>query len=1494
MALCGLDLLMFFHVRSLIILGHSDAQLVHVTNYICINLSFIPFSMEKCIMAILETKSISFFHRLTVCIITLSISLSFFTPAHARDIFYFLVGDSIELYSRDGVFQKSYPLPSYQDASPKGMATDGVKAWISYTAEHDYIDRMPLATAPALDGVFPTNSNPGGFYGGVAVSGSTIFLARNHIDPAIPNRIEKYNDTTLAYSDDSFETGDRSFPASLQVNGGTLFVVASSDNVRRYSLDGIYGDEFDASDILPGYSIAGVCADDTYVWVFFGTDTAYAYTHAGVRTAGQDIVFEGLSSAKDVYFAWGPDGPNISTETDSLDFGSVITGDSTDLDLVVRNVGNQNLNISGITLSDSTNFSNTDTLPVVLAAGASHTFTVTYVPSIVTTHNATLSFASDDADEPTFDIALSGQGKSGQFFIDGSKSAGGNGQSWTTAFDSIAAAMASGDVLAGSELWVRAGTYGPAELSKAVTVYGGFAGGEASLNQRDVETNETILDGGGSSRGLNVTVEAADGTLDGFIIQNGFVGDYMDGAGVKISAPGFTLANSRIKNNVAGGSTSSSGGGISVMADSVVVSDCKVLDNSANDNGGGLYYYLGTTGTGLTVRDSSLTGNVAGFRGGGITVYGSNNTLITVERCIIAGNQATLSGGGIYAALTNLNLYSSLIHSNIADPVGTAGAGIINSGITTILNCTVVNNHDTAGTGGGGIYLDSTFGGSAVVSNSIVWGNGGLHYGDEPGINDGALQISERTEVAVVTYSNIQGPQYGDYTTGDPDANHNMRRTPGFVDPDGADNDADTWQDNDYRLLAGSYCLDYGNGDLAPTTDLYDNPRFDDLTIPDNGSGTPTYSDIGAHELQNRTPLTIHVDPAATGTGTGESWVDAVTSVNTGAAMAVDGAEVWVRAGTYLLATPIVLERAATMYGGFAGTETARYQRNWIANPTVLDGQHNDYRCVHILADAIIDGFTVTGGVGLNSGGGGIFVQGGSPTISHCKIQDNQAVSGGGIYIADGPLTTIDSCTIVDNFATGMDGCSTGCGLGGGIYLTEYTNELADTTIRNCVIAGNRSASSGGGIRSVSGLSVINSTITNNKTYQIGGIYQNSYDSSPFTVTNSVIWGNIGIYDNRQIIGSDDLITYSDVQGSYTGTGNSDLLPQFVNAGSWDDNGTPADITDDIWHDGDYHLLAASPCIDSGTTVGAPTVDIELIARPQGAEVDMGAHEFYSYAIGGEISGLVPGNSVILQNNGGDDLTLDTDGNFTFATTVVGGGAYAVTVLTQPTTPDQTCNVSNGGGTISGADVSNVSVSCNDPCSSVDYHVVNPQFSALPSSDTDRVVFFDSSQSLCYEMVSCVKESRTCIDEWNFGGSGSIIARNNEHDIFMFRYVEAGDYTANLTMTEQISGTTATANLTATAEIVQTPLPFIDFETSVDPTTPTVSLTIPDADIDTVIVFWGDRERTEYNGSFPATIEKTYSRIDADYKIRIMTVTGTGEVFKYTYTYDEDLTISIP
>jgi 6-phosphogluconolactonase (cycloisomerase 2 family) len=83
-----------------------------------------------------------------------------------------------------------------------------------------------------------------------------------------------------------------------------------------------------------------------------------------------------------------------------------------------------------------------------------------------------------------------------------------------------------------------------------------------------------------------------------------------------------------------------------------------------------------------------------------------------------------------------------------------------------------------------------------------------------------------------------------------------------------------------------------------------------------------------------------------------------------------------------------------------------------------------------------------------------------------------------------------------------------------------------------------------------------------------------------------------------------------------------------------------------------------------------------------------------TYTIGGSVSTLT-GSGLVLQDNAGDNLNVAAKAtSFVFPTAIANGAAYAVTVLTQPTNPSQTCTVSNGSGTVSGANVTLVAIAC--------------------------------------------------------------------------------------------------------------------------------------------------------------------------------------------------------
>ena len=105
----------------------------------------------------------------------------------------------------------------------------------------------------------------------------------------------------------------------------------------------------------------------------------------------------------------------------------------------------------------------------------------------------------------------------------------------------------------------------------------------------------------------------------------------------------------------------------------------------------------------------------------------------------------------------------------------------------------------------------------------------------------------------------------------------------------------------------------------------------------------------------------------------------------------------------------------------------------------------------------------------------------------------------------------------------------------------------------------------------------------------------------------------------------------------------------------------------------------------SGTVAGADV---------NGVDVMCGTH-----TVSLTITGLRQhsAHGIKLQNNGGDDLVRFVDGSYAFATPLPAGSAYSVTIAAEPQTPDQTCTVSNGSGTMGSSDITNVVVDCPYP-----------------------------------------------------------------------------------------------------------------------------------------------------------------------------------------------------
>ena len=258
-------------------------------------------------------------------------------------------------------------------------------------------------------------------------------------------------------------------------------------------------------------------------------------------------------------------------------------------------------------------------------------------------------------------------------------------------------------------------------------------------------------------------------------------------------------------------------------------------------------------------------------------------------------------------------------------------------------------------------------------------------------------------------------------------------------------------------------------------------------------------------------------------------------------------------------------------------------------------------------SSSIITNCVITGNFAFQSGGG-FYFGGFSSVIANCIIDSNTAYNGSGICSADGPtgsIFSISNSNVINNTGTGIydinnnglfkiANCNVSNNFGEGIS-SDYTT--VPVTITNCLISSN----GGYGINNHLNASgtITNCTIAGNG----GGVY--TYTGSNATVNNSIVWNNNG----SEINSPTAVITYSIVQGGYTGVGNSSSDPLFANASA-----------------GNYRLQAASPAIDSGSNVAYSAVgnintDKDFANHPRltGATIDMGAYEECTMTTGTDV-----------------------------------------------------------------------------------------------------------------------------------------------------------------------------------------------------------------------------------------------------------------------------------
>jgi parallel beta-helix repeat protein len=616
------------------------------------------------------------------------------------------------------------------------------------------------------------------------------------------------------------------------------------------------------------------------------------------------------------------------------------------------------------------------------------------------------------------------------------------GTSWASAKLTISAAIST--AAAGDEIWVARGTYsGHWTLKPDIALYGGFNGTEADLNERNWSTNLSVLWGTTNKAVINITNAGPATRLDGFTIGGG---NGIHGGGIAMVGSGPVIANNTIRNNI----TDGAGAGISIWGFHIlsstnvhfptITNNVIVENQSINDEG---------DGAGIAVINSSplivwnvIVRNTATRNGGGIACW--RNSFPTIANNLIEANSASydeltasLGGGGIFASATDLDgkpiefaisapvIINNVIAANGGNHVG--GISVVDSqlGAATIANNTIVANN------GAGIYWANTW--PTNDNNIVAFNTLGFERGIA-GTSDAEIRFNDVFGNAVLgTPANYRGT--ADRTSSE----GNFSSDPGFSN----------FAIGELHLQPDSPCVNAGNTTFAPTNwvDLDHQARVQGGTV-----------DVGADESDGttwnvQTPI-VRVSPVGDDTD-GTTWAKAKRTVAGGiATISATGGELWVAQGSY--AEHILPPAFVSLYGGFAGDETNRSERNPQANSTILDGsglapvvyfRNTGYRV------STLDGFTIQGG-GIYTGGnpfhpdltnrfggrgGGIYCRVSGPVIANNLIRSNSLGSpfnsfesfGGGLY---GYLshTEITGNTFAENEVLTQED-----GNGGGIYCLK-------------------------------------------------------------------------------------------------------------------------------------------------------------------------------------------------------------------------------------------------------------------------------------------------------------------------------------------------------------------------------------------------------------------------------------------------------------------------
>ena len=804
-------------------------------------------------------------------------------------------------------------------------------------------------------------------------------------------------------------------------------------------------------------------------------------------------------------------------------------------------------------------------------------------------------------------------------------------------------------------------------------------------------------------------VWVTDGNANGSIV--GYQHSLRDSGGGIYNSGSLTITNSTISNNAAtlGGGAYNSNATEDVSA-SLTVIDSTFTNNSAN-HGGGIYNFgtngsatvvlVGSTFTGniangsgggignsslsgaasLTVTNSLFVGNAVGSRGGGIVNYGyKGQATLDLTNSTIAANQAATSGGGIYSyGDSAVTLHNTIIAENVAAE-------------EVDLYCkpaTLTGSYNLIGDGEGQDLVHEVDGNQIGTTSEpldplfvLAPSDGGDGWGDDlttddidESLNDdyGDLQLQLESPAMNAGSNALALDPWGQPLTVDVLGNKRFfevtvdigaieyHTPPGVIyivtslentiANDGVLTFLEAFQAANTNAAVGDA--------PAGETDLQDVIRFAEGlsgTVSVNGGelliqddlmieGPETASLIFDAGGQNRV-FTIEPDVS----------VYLSDIIITGGS-ASEGGGIY-NQGNLSVVSSLLTENDATQKGGgIYNLGTLEILDSTLSSNTsdVTNDNHGG-GAIYNEGDLTINGSTLAGNeanyTDTNSnlyytGGGAIYNNAGSLTLTDSVLSENSSERNGGAIYNHLGTVVIDGSTISENTAQ----CD-----GGGIDNTVTSESgVASLTITNSTIAHNIAADRGGGLyhRALVGNATIvitNTTLFGNTAgSKGGGIYGlSSNDATTITITNATIAANVTIEAdafgggiclegdfssailnntivaaNTSATGTDVYLQESELTGANNliGDGSEQTLVDGTDGNQVGTSSEPLDpmlsqwtqLEDGTWG---YYLLPDSPAIDAGDDALALDPEGELLeldrygnARVSGDFIDIGAVE---------------------------------------------------------------------------------------------------------------------------------------------------------------------------------------------------------------------------------------------------------------------------------------------